>query len=277
MGIRFYKPRTPGTRHRSVSDFLEITQKKPTKSLVFNVQRSFGRNNRGVITRPHRGQGHKRRYRQIDFHSKKYDVIAKVASIEYDPNRNARICLLYYADGEKRYILHPLGLKKDEKILSSVTAPIKIGNSLPLMNIPLGTEVHNIELQPGCGGKLARAAGSLAQIIAKDGEFVTLRLPSNEVRFISKLCWATIGQVGHVDAINITIGKAGRNRWLGKRPTVRGSVKNPVDHPHGGGEGRAPIGRCHPVTPWGKPALGRKTRKKNRYSNAFILRKRTQA
>lgn len=277
MGIRFYKPCTPGTRNRSVSDFLEITRKKPTKSLVSNIQRSFGRNNRGVITSPHRGQGHKRLYRQIDFYSKKQDVMAKVASIEYDPNRNARICLLYYEDGEKRYILHPLGLNKGDQIISSITAPIKIGNSLPLMHIPLGTEVHNIELQPGCGGKLARAAGSLAQIIAKDGEFVTLRLPSNEVRFISKLCWATIGQVGHVDATNITIGKAGRNRWLGKRPTVRGSVKNPVDHPHGGGEGRAPIGRCHPVTPWGKPALGYKTRKKNRYSDGFILRKRTQA
>jgi len=274
MGIRFYKPCTPGTRYRSVADFFEITRKKPTKALVSNVQRSFGRNNRGIITSQHRGKGHKRLYRQIDFHSRKRDVKARVASIEYDPNRNARICLLHYEDGEKRYILHPVGLNTGEEVISSISAPIKVGNSLPLINIPLGTEVHNIELEPGCGGRLARAAGSLAQIVAKDGNFVTLRLPSNEVRLISKECWATIGQVGNLDAINITIGKAGRNRWLGKRPTVRGSVKNPVDHPHGGGEGRAPIGRCHPVTPWGNPALGRKTRKKNRYSNELILRKR---
>jgi large subunit ribosomal protein L2 len=274
MGIRFYTAYTPGTRNRSVSDFSEITRSKPEKSLTFNKQRAKGRNNRGIITCQQRGGGHKRLYRQIDFKRNKYGLLGKVFSIEYDPNRNARIALLHYQDGEKRYILHPYGLTVGETLLSAVEAPIKVGNCLPLRNLPLGTEIHNIELEPNTGGKLARAAGSLAQIVAKEGNFVTLRLPSGEVRLVSRNCWATIGQVGNIDASNITIGKAGRKRWLGKRPKVRGVVKNPVDHPHGGGEGRSPIGRCHPVTPWGRPALGQKTRKPKKYSTNLILRRR---
>lgn len=274
MGIRFYTAYTPGTRNRSVSDFSEITKSKPEKSLTFNKHRAKGRNNRGIITSQQRGGGHKRVYRQIDFKRNKYGLSAKVFSVEYDPNRNARIALLHYQDGEKRYIIHPRGLNIGEEIISALEAPIKIGNSLPLSNMPLGTEIHNIELQPNTGGKLARAAGSLAQIVAKEGNFVTLRLPSGEVRLVAKNCWATIGQVGNIDASNITLGKAGRTRWLGKRPKVRGSVKNPVDHPHGGGEGRAPIGRSRPVTPWGKPALGKKTRKPKKYSTSLIIRRR---
>lgn len=274
MGIRFYRAYTPGTRQRSVSEFNEITKTKPEKILTSSFQRSKGRNNRGVITTRHRGGGHKRLYRQIDFKRNKIGILAKVATIEYDPNRNARIALLNYQDGEKRYILYPRGLKVGEFIMSDLNAPIKVGNSLPLDRMPLGTEIHNIELQPGAGGQLVRAAGAVAQLVAKEGQYVTLRLPSGEVRFVSKNCWATIGQVGNIDASNLTIGKAGRNRWLGRRPTVRGVVMNPVDHPHGGGEGRAPIGRSHPVTPWGQPALGQRTRKSKKYSNSFILRKR---
>jgi large subunit ribosomal protein L2 len=274
MGIRFYRAYTPGTRQRSVSEFNEITKTKPEKILTSSFQRSKGRNNRGVITTRHRGGGHKRLYRQIDFKRNKIGILAKVATIEYDPNRNARIALLNYQDGEKRYILYPRGLKVGEFIMSDLNAPIKIGNSLPLDRMPLGTEIHNVELQPGAGGQLVRAAGAVAQLVAKEGQYVTLRLPSGEVRFVSKNCWATIGQVGNIDASNLTIGKAGRNRWLGRRPTVRGVVMNPVDHPHGGGEGRAPIGRSHPVTPWGRPALGQRTRKSKKYSNSFILRKR---
>jgi large subunit ribosomal protein L2 len=274
MGIRFYRAYTPGTRNRSVSDFTEITQKKPEKSLTKYYHRSKGRNNRGVITCQQRGGGHKRRYRQIDFRRKKLGVSAKVFSIEYDPNRNARIALLHYEDGEKRYILSPRGLSIGDSLLSDLEAPIQIGNALPLRNMPLGTEVHNIEVQPGSGGQLARAAGSLAQIVAKEGGFVTLRLPSGEVRLVSRNCWATVGQVGNFEAINIQVGKAGRKRWLGRRPKVRGVVKNPVDHPHGGGEGRAPIGRSRPVTPWGKPALGQKTRKPKKYSSRLIIRRR---
>nr|YP_009105423.1 ribosomal protein L2 [Parietochloris pseudoalveolaris]AIT94050.1 ribosomal protein L2 [Parietochloris pseudoalveolaris] len=274
MGIRFYRAYTPGTRNRSVSEFSEITCAKPEKSLTIKLQRSKGRNNRGVITTRHRGGGHKKLYRKIDFRRDKIGIPAKVTSIEYDPNRNARIALLHYQDGEKRYILYPRGLTVGEVIISDVEAPITIGNSLPLQNMPLGTEIHNIELQPGGGGQLARAAGAVAQLVAKEGKFVTLRLPSGEVRFVSKQCWASVGQVGNVEANNLTIGKAGRNRWLGRRPSVRGVVMNPVDHPHGGGEGRAPIGRCHPVTPWGRPALGERTRKSKKYSNKFILRRR---
>lgn len=274
MGIRFYRAYTPGTRQRSVSEFNEITKTKPEKILTSSFQRSKGRNNRGVITTRHRGGGHKRLYRQIDFKRNKIGILAKVATIEYDPNRNARIALLNYQDGEKRYILYPRGLKVGEFIMSDLNAPIKVGNSLPLDRMPLGTEIHNVELQPGAGGQLVRAAGAVAQLVAKEGQYVTLRLPSGEVRFVSKNCWATIGQVGNIDASNLTIGKAGRNRWLGRRPTVRGVVMNPVDHPHGGGEGRAPIGRSHPVTPWGQPALGHRTRKSKKYSNSFILRKR---
>lgn len=274
MGIRFYKAYTPGTRHRSVSEFVEITRGKAEKSLTSWLNRSQGRNNRGIITSRHRGGGHKRLYREIDFRRNKIGIPAKVATIEYDPNRNARIVLLNYQDGEKRYILHPKGLQVGETIVSSLTATITPGNSLPLLNIPLGTEVHNIELQPGRGGQLARSAGTSAQIVAKEGNFVTLRLPSAEVRLVSKNCWATVGQVGNPDANNLTIGKAGRNRWLGKRPKVRGVVMNPVDHPHGGGEGRAPIGRSRPVTPWGRPALGQRTRNKKKYSSSLIIRRR---
>jgi large subunit ribosomal protein L2 len=274
MGIRFYRAYTPGTRNRSVMDFSEITRTKPEKSLTIWFNRSNGRNNRGIITSRHRGGGHKKLYRMIDFCRDKVDIPAKVISIEYDPNRNARIALVNYQDGEKRYILQPRGLKVGDTILASVEAPIIWGNALPLFNIPLGTEVHNIELQPGSGGQLVRAAGAVAQVVAKEGNYVTLRLPSGEVRLVSKNCWATIGQVGNLDAFNVTVGKAGRTRWLGKRPHVRGVVMNPVDHPHGGGEGRAPIGRCHPVTPWGKPALGQKTRKRKKYSINLILRRR---
>nr|YP_009367635.1 ribosomal protein L2 [Pseudocharacium americanum]YP_009367724.1 ribosomal protein L2 [Ignatius tetrasporus]ARK14596.1 ribosomal protein L2 [Pseudocharacium americanum]ARK14685.1 ribosomal protein L2 [Ignatius tetrasporus] len=273
MGIRFFKAYTPGTRNRSVSEFSEITSNTPEKTLTAGSHRSKGRNNRGVITSRHRGGGHKRLYRQIDFKREKVGIPAKVISIEYDPNRNARIALLHYQDGDKKYILHPRGLKVGETLLASMDAPISIGNSLPLRNIPLGSEVHNVELHPGKGGQLARSAGAVAQIVAKEGNFVTLRLPSGEVRLISKNCWATIGQVGNNDTSNIIVGKAGRIRWLGRRPKVRGVVMNPVDHPHGGGEGRSPIGRCHPVTPWGRPALGQKTRKSKKYSNKLILRK----
>jgi large subunit ribosomal protein L2 len=274
MGIRLYRAYTPGTRNRSVSEFTEISQTKPEKSLTYSLHRSKGRNNRGIITCRHRGGGHKRLYRQIDFKRNKIGTSAKVATVEYDPNRNARIALLHYQDGEKRYILYPRGLKLGDNIIADVDAPILIGNSLPLFNMPLGTEVHNIELHPGSGGQLVRAAGTVAQLVAKEGNFVTLRLPSGEVRLVSKECWATIGQVGNVDVSNLTSGKAGRTRWLGRRPTVRGVVMNPCDHPHGGGEGRAPIGRSHPVTPWGRPALGQRTRQSKKYSNKLILKRR---
>jgi large subunit ribosomal protein L2 len=274
MGINFLNPCTPGTRNRSVSDFNEITQTTPEKSLTRYIQRKKGRNNHGIITCRHRGGGHKRLYREIDFRRDKIGVPAKVVSIEYDPNRNARIALLRYLDGEKRYILHPRGLKVNDTIVTDLNASILVGNSLPLRNIPLGTEIHNVEFQPGSGGQLARAAGSLVEILAKEGNFVTVRLPSKEIRFISKYCWATIGQVGNVEAYNLKIGKAGRSRWLGIRPTVRGSAMNPVDHPHGGGEGRCPIGHARPLTPWGRPALGKLTRKPKKYSNVFIIRKR---
>ena len=274
MGINFLNPCTPGTRKRSVSDFSEITVSKPEKSLSFSLHRAKGRNHRGVITCRHRGGGHKRLYRDIDFRRDKIGMAAKVITIEYDPNRNARIALLRYEDGEKRYIIHPRNLNVGEIVISDLNAPILVGNSLPLRNIPLGAEIHNVEFQPGSGGQLARSAGTLVEILAKEGNFVTIRLPSKEIRLISKNCWATIGQVGNIEAYNLTLGKAGRMRWLGIRPTVRGSVMNPVDHPHGGGEGRAPIGRSRPVTPWGKPALGKLTRKPKKYSNVFIIRKR---
>lgn len=274
MGIRFLKAFTPGTRNRSVSDFSEITASKPEKSLSTRIHRAKGRNNQGIITCRHRGGGHKRLYRQIDFRRDKIGIPANVISIEYDPNRNARIALLRYTDGEKRYILQPRGLSVGDVITSDLQAPIVVGNSLPLRNIPLGTEIHNVEFQPGSGGQMARSAGAVIQILAKEGNFVTVRLPSKEIRFVSKNCWATIGQVGNVEAYNLTIGKAGRNRWLGKRPTVRGSVMNPVDHPHGGGEGKCPIGHKRPLTPWGKPALGQLTRKPKKYSSTLILRKR---
>jgi large subunit ribosomal protein L2 len=274
MSIRNYQAYTPGTRNRSVSDFNELSKTKPEKSLTSWIHQPKGRNNRGIITSRHRGGGHKKLYREIDFKRNKIGIAGKVVTIEYDPNRNSRIALLHYQDGDKKYILYPHGLKLGETLIADITAPIVVGNSLPLSNMPLGVQVHNIELYPGSGGQLARAAGAVAQLVAKQGKFVTLRLPSGEIRLVSKNCWASIGQVGNIDFINLTLGKAGRTRWLGKRPTVRGVVMNPVDHPHGGGEGRAPIGRSHPVTPWGRPALGQRTRKSKKYSNTLILRKR---
>ncbi len=277
MGIRIYRPCTPGTRTLSVQDFAEVTRSEPEKSLTRSVHRPKGRNNRGVITCRHRGGGHKRLYRIVDFRRDKHNVPAKVVSIEYDPNRNARISLLHYADGEKRYILYPANLAVGTVIRSGPDAPIEVGNALPLGNIPLGTVVHNVELVPGRGGQMVRAAGAGAQVAAKEGNFVTLKLPSGEVRLVRRDCYATIGSVGNADIRNTSLGKAGRKRWKGRRPEVRGSVMNPVDHPHGGGEGRAPIGRSGPVTPWGKPALGYKTRKKNKLSNSLIVRRRRKS
>ena len=274
MGIRSYRPYTPGTRERTVSEFAEITRSEPEKSLTRSKHRPKGRNNRGVITCRHRGGGHKRLYRVIDFRRDKVGVPAKVASIEYDPNRNARISLLHYEDGEKRYILAPAGLAVGSTVVSGPDSPLEVGNALPLYKIPLGTTVHNIEMQPGKGGQMVRAAGAGAQVVAKEGDYVTLKLPSTEVRMVRRECYATIGQVGNADVRNVSLGKAGRKRWLGRRPEVRGSVMNPVDHPHGGGEGRAPIGRSGPVTPWGKPALGFKTRKKKKDSDKYVVRKR---
>jgi len=274
MSIRLYKSYTPGTRHRALSAFTEITKAKPEKSLIRKNHRKKGRNNRGVITIRHRGGGHKRRYREIDFGRNKYGITGTVTSIEYDPNRNARISLICYTDGEKRYILHPKGLNVGDTILSGTGSSFAIGNTLPLSEIPLGTSVHNLELIPNKRGQLVRAAGTSAKILAKEGDYVTLRLPSKEIRLLRKECFATIGEVSNNDAFLVQSGKAGRTRWLGKRPAVRGSVMNPCDHPHGGGEGRAPIGRTRPLTPWGKPALGMKTRKKKRLSDDYILRRR---
>lgn len=277
MGIRSYRPYTPGTRQASISDFSEVTRSEPEKSLVRFKHRAKGRNNRGVITSRRRGGGHKRLYRIIDFRRDKHNIPAKVATIEYDPNRNARIALLYYQDGEKRYILHPTGLAVGTTIISGPDSPIEVGNALPLSNIPLGTTVHNVELIPGRGGQIVRAAGAAAQVVAKEGNYVTLKLPSTEVRMVRRECYATIGQVGNADVRNLSLGKAGRNRHRGRRPSVRGSVMNPVDHPHGGGEGRAPIGRSGPVTPWGKPALGSKTRKPKKQSSKLIVRRRRKS
>ena len=275
MSIRLYKSYTPGTRNRALSAFSEITKTKPEKSLIRKNHRNKGRNNRGVITIRHRGGGHKKRYRLIDFKRNKYNIEGTVASIEYDPNRNARISLINYTDGEKRYILHPKNLNVGDTILSGSGSPLTIGNTLSLTEIPLGTSIHNIELIPNRGGQIVRAAGTSAKILAKEGDYVTLRLPSKEIRLIRKECLATIGEVSNNDAFLVQSGKAGRTRWLGKRPTVRGSVMNPCDHPHGGGEGRAPIGRTRPLTPWGKPALGMKTRKRKKLSDAYILRRRS--
>nr|UPO65231.1 ribosomal protein L2 [Coscinodiscus granii] len=275
MTIRFYKAYTPGTRNRALSSFSDITKDKPEKTLIRKNHRNKGRNNRGVITIRHRGGGHKKLYRLIDFQRNKHNIDAIVASIEYDPNRNSRIALLHYNDGEKRYILHPNNLKIGDTIRSGFSTPLTIGNALPLSEIPLGTSVHNIELIPYRGGQIVRAAGTSAKILAKEGNYVTLRLPSKEIRLIRKECFATIGEISNNDAFLVRSGKAGRTRWLGKRPTVRGSVMNPCDHPHGGGEGRAPIGRTRPLTPWGKPALGIKTRKNSRKSNQYILRRRS--
>ena len=273
MSIRLYKAYTPGTRNRALSTFNEITKTKSEKKLTVKNHRNKGRNNRGIITVRHRGGGHKRRYRIIDFKRNKKNIEGRVATIEYDPNRNSRISLIHYVDGEKRYILHTKNLNIGDSIISGSGVPVSIGNTLPLDEIPLGTSVHNLELIPNKGGQIVRAGGTCAKILAKEGKYVTLRLPSKEIRLVRKECFATIGEVSNNDVFLIQSGKAGRTRWLGKRPIVRGSVMNPCDHPHGGGEGRAPIGRTRPLTPWGKPALGIKTRKKKKLSNAYILRR----
>ena len=275
MGIKIYKPYTPSTRNKSVLDFSILSKVEPEKSLVVANHRANGRNNKGRITIRHKGGGHKRKYRLIDFKRNKYDIKGKVMSIEYDPNRNAFISLINYEDGEKRYILHPENLKVGDSIASGKNAEISIGHSLPLDSIPLGTDVHNVELFPGKGGQLIRSAGTSAKVLAKENDFVVLRLSSKEIRLFKKECYATVGRISNSDFYNVVIGKAGRNRWLGIRPTVRGSVMNPVDHPHGGGEGRCPIGKPRPLTPWGKPALGVKTRKRKNKSDMFIIRSRS--
>ncbi|SMP30143.1 LSU ribosomal protein L2P [Laceyella tengchongensis] len=274
MAVKHFRPTTPSRRHMTVSSFEEITTDKPEKSLLVTLVRKAGRNNQGRLTVRHQGGGHKRKYRIIDFKRNKDGIPGKVATIEYDPNRSANIALIHYADGEKRYILAPHGLKVGTTIMSGPEADIRVGNALPLKNIPVGTVIHNIEMKPGRGGQLVRAAGASAQLLGKEGKYAIIRLTSGETRMINLECRATIGQVGNLDHELITIGKAGRARWLGKRPTVRGSVMNPVDHPHGGGEGRAPIGRKSPMTPWGKPTLGYKTRKKNKASDKYIIRRR---
>lgn len=258
----------------TVSTFEEITTSTPEKSLLAPLSKKAGRNNHGKITVRHQGGGHKRKYRIIDFKRNKDGIVGRVATIEYDPNRSANIALINYMDGEKRYIIAPHGLKVGDEIISGADADIKTGNALPLANIPVGTTIHNIELKPGKGGQLVRAAGTSAQLLGRDGDFVIVRLSSGETRRIHNVCRATIGQVGNIDHELLNIGKAGRSRWLGIRPTVRGSVMNPNDHPHGGGEGRAPIGRKAPVTPWGKPTLGLKTRKKKNKSDQYIIRRR---
>ena len=275
MGIKTYNPYTPSRRNMTGSDFSEITKKTPEKSLLVSLQKRSGRNNQGKITVRHRGGGSRRKYRIIDFKRNKKDGIpATVVGIEYDPNRTANIALICYVDGEKSYIIAPEGLKDGMKIMNGPDAEIRIGNCLPLENIPVGTQVHNIELYPGKGGQLVRSAGNSAQLMAKEGKYATLRLPSGEMRMVPIICRATIGVVGNTDHNLVKIGKAGRKRHMGIRPTVRGSVMNPNDHPHGGGEGKTGIGRPGPCTPWGKPALGLKTRKKNKQSNKLIIRRR---
>ncbi len=274
MGIKTYNPYTPSRRNMTGLDFSEITKSTPEKSLVVSTSKTAGRNNQGKITVRHHGGGAKRKYRLIDFKRNKDGIPAKVVAIEYDPNRSANIALLFYADGEKRYILAPFKLAVGDVLMNGAEAEIKVGNCLPLQNIPVGTQVHNIELYPGKGGQLVRSAGNAAQLMAKEGKYATLRLPSGEMRMVPIICRATVGQVGNIEHGLVNIGKAGRKRHMGVRPTVRGSVMNPNDHPHGGGEGRAPIGRPGPSTPWGKPAMGLKTRKKNKQSNKLIVRRR---
>ena len=276
MAIKKYKPTTPGRRGMTGLTFEEITKKSPEKSLTVSFSKSGGRNNTGRITTRHHGGGHKQLYRIIDFKRNKDNIPAKVAAIEYDPNRNANIALLHYVDGEKRYILAPKGLEVGMSVVSGDAADIKVGNALQMKNMPEGTIIHNIELKPGKGGQLARAAGVSAQILGIEEKYVTIRLASGEVRKVLGVCRATVGVVGNEDYSLINLGKAGRSRWMGVRPTVRGSVMNPCDHPHGGGEGRSPIGRPSPVTPWGKPALGYKTRKKNKASDKLIVSRRTK-
>ena len=274
MGIKKYNPTTPGLRGMTVSTFEEITCTTPEKSLTVTLKKHSGRNSRGKITVRHRGGGYRPKYRIVDFKRNKDGIPGKVATIEYDPNRTANIALINYADGEKRYIIAPNKLNVGDVIVSGADADIKIGNALPLANIPVGTIIHNVELKPGKGGQMVRSAGNGAQLMAKEGQYAQVRLPSGEVRKVRIECRATIGEVGNLDHQNIQIGKAGRKRHMGIRPTVRGSVMNPNDHPHGGGEGRAPIGRPSPMTPWGKPAMGYKTRKKHKASNKYIVRRR---
>jgi large subunit ribosomal protein L2 len=274
MGIKTYNPYTPSRRNMSGSDFAEITATTPEKSLVVSLKKNSGRNNQGKITVRHRGGGNRRKYRLVDFKRMKDGIPATVKTIEYDPNRTANIALICYADGQKSYILAPEGLKVGQKIMNGPEAEVRVGNCLPLEAIPVGTMIHNIELHPGKGGQLVRSAGNGAQLMAKEGKYATLRLPSGEMRMVPIVCRATVGIIGNGDHNLVNIGKAGRKRHMGIRPTVRGSVMNPNDHPHGGGEGRAPIGRSGPSTPWGKPALGLKTRKKNKQSNKLIVRRR---
>ncbi len=276
MGIKRFKPYTPSRRQMTVSDFSEITKKTPEKSLIEHIKKTSGRNNQGKITVRHKGGGYKKQYRKIDFKRNKDGIEAKVVGIEYDPNRTANIALLSYVDGEKRYIIAPVGLKVGDKLMSGENAEIRVGNSLRMCDMPVGTQIHNIEMKPGKGAQLVRAAGNVAQLMAKDEKYATVRLASGEMRLLPVICKATIGQVGNTDHELINIGKAGKKRHMGIRPTVRGSVMNPNDHPHGGGEGRSPIGRPAPSTPWGKPALGYKTRKKHKKSNKYIIHKRTK-
>ncbi len=274
MGIKTYNPYTPSRRNMTGSDFAEITASAPEKSLVTSLKKNAGRNNQGKITVRHQGGGSRRKYRIIDFKRNKDGIPATVKTIEYDPNRTANIALICYEDGQKAYILAPNGLKVGQTVMNGAAAEVRVGNCLPLQNIPVGAEVHNIELYPGKGGQLVRSAGNSAQLMAKEGKYATLRLPSGEMRMVPIICRATIGQVGNIEHELVNIGKAGRKRHMGIRPTVRGSVMNPNDHPHGGGEGKTGIGRPGPVTPWGKPALGLKTRKKNKQSNKLIVRRR---
>ena len=275
MGIKRYKPYTPSRRHMTSLDFAEITKSTPEKSLVVHLKSNAGRNNQGKITVRHNGGGPKKKYRIIDFKRNKDGVVAVVNAIEYDPNRTANIALLFYADGEKRYILAPDGLKVGDKLMSGDNAEIRVGNCLPMSQMPVGSEIHGLEMKPGAGAQMVRSAGNSAQLMAKEGKYATVRLPSGEMRLLPVNCRATLGHVGNGEHELVKLGKAGRTRHLGKRPTVRGSVMNPNDHPHGGGEGRAPIGRPGPMTPWGKPALGHKTRKKNKASNKMIVRRRS--
>ena len=274
MSIKLYKPTSNARRNMSTTDYSELSKVAPERSLLVSLKKNSGRNSYGRITVRHRGGGQRRKYRIIDFKRDKFDIPATVASIEYDPNRSAFIALLQYEDGEKRYILQPAGLKVGDTVVAGAGADIKAGNALPLTNIPVGTVVHNVELYPGRGGQLARAAGNSAQLMAKEGVYALLRLPSGELRNVSVNCMATVGQVGNTDHENVKVGKAGRKRHMGWRPTVRGSVMNPCDHPHGGGEGKSPIGRPGPVTPWGKPALGYKTRKTKKTSDKLIVKRR---
>ena len=274
MGCKQYKPTSTGCRFQTGSDFAEITTDKPEKSLLAPLPKKAGRNNYGRVTTRHQGGGNKRRYRIIDFKRDKDGVPAKVATVEYDPNRNARIALLHYVDGEKRYILHPKGLKVGDKVVSGVGSDIKPGNAMPLSAIPVGTTIHAIELQPGKGAAIARAAGTSVQLMGKEGKYAILRMPSSEMRRVLLTCRATIGEVGNAEFSNIKVGKAGRNRWKGIRPTVRGTVMNPVDHPHGGGEGKNKSSGRHPVSPWGQPAKGHRTRDKKKASNRLIIRRR---